>query len=123
MSSFASISINNKIFLTGTKLEIFVGIMSNFVTKCHSYIFSTKYVFSGGYDRDASLVTDDILQFNKETNKFVEVGKLEQRRKIHSISLVKTNDYTCIYEGNEVLLMTGDARKNRTKQSAKKECM
>ena len=58
-------------------------------------MFSTKYVFSGGYDWDAGLITDDILQFNKETNKFVEVGKLEQRRDRHSISLVKTNDYTC----------------------------
>ena len=95
MYRFASIAIDNEIVLTGIKLEIFVGIISNFVTKCHSYIFCTKYVFSGGWDEDAGLYSDVILQFNKETNKFAEVGKLEQRRYKHSISLVNINEYTC----------------------------
>ena len=93
MYGLRSISINNEIFLTGIKLEIFGGILGNFVTKCHSYMFCTKYSFSGGWD--GLLTTDGILQFNKETNKFVEVGKLQQRRQYPSVSLVKTNDYTC----------------------------
>ena len=50
---------------------------------------------SGGYDRDASLTRESIMKFDKETQNFIEVGKMQQRRDIHSMSLVNIDDYTC----------------------------
>ena len=96
MHRLASISVDNQIILTG-KFEIFMETMSILIKM--SFMFHVSYqlsiLFTGGWDSDAYLVSDVILQFNKVTSKFIEVGKLEQRRDQHSISLVKTNDYTC----------------------------
>ena len=52
-------------------------------------------LFPGGYDHDLKDYSDRILMFNKETRKFDEKGKLEQRRDRHSMSLVNMSDYAC----------------------------
>ena len=52
-------------------------------------------LFSGGYDRDAGLYSDKILVWEEETTTFKEIGKLEQRRRDHSMSVVDINDFTC----------------------------
>ena len=51
--------------------------------------------FSGGYDQDASVYSDKILLWDEETATFKEIGKLEQRRDRHSVSVVDINDFTC----------------------------
>ena len=62
-------------------------------------IFFTKLciLFSGGYDDDADEMSDQILMFNKETRKFEQIGKLEQRRYLHSMSLVNISNFMCIF--------------------------
>ena len=52
-------------------------------------------LFSGGYDLDASVYSDKILVWDEETTTFKEIGKLEQRRYYHSITLVNINDFIC----------------------------
>ena len=52
-------------------------------------------LFLGGYDSDSSLYSDKILVWDEETTTFKEIGKLEQRRRDHSVSLVDINDFTC----------------------------
>ena len=52
-------------------------------------------LFSGGYDLDASVYSDKILVWDEETTTFKEIGKLEQRRYRHSVSVVDINDFTC----------------------------
>ena len=52
-------------------------------------------LFSGGYDLDASVYSDKILVWDEETTTFKEIGKLEQRRYYHSMSVVDINDFTC----------------------------
>ena len=44
---------------------------------------------------DASVYSDKILLWDEETTTFKEVGKLEQRRRFHSVSVVDINDFTC----------------------------
>ena len=53
------------------------------------------YLASGGYDYTAGLYSDQLLQFNKQSNKFDAVGRIEQRRMSHSMTLVNLSDYTC----------------------------
>ena len=52
-------------------------------------------LFSGGYDDTSRLVGDKILQYDQDTKIFKEVGKLEQRRRSHKMSVVDTNDFNC----------------------------
>ena len=62
----------------------------------HYCISNTLFLlFSGGYDLDASVYSDKILLLDEETVTFKEVGKLEQRRRFHSVSVVDINDFTC----------------------------
>jgi len=56
---------------------------------------NNEIITSGGYDVDAGEYSDKILMFNKETREFEQIGKLEQRRNVHSMSLVSLSDYTC----------------------------
>ena len=51
--------------------------------------------FSGGYDHDRRFASDSILQYDQDTKNFKEVGKLEQRRRSHKMSVVDTNDFNC----------------------------
>ena len=44
---------------------------------------------------DASVYSDKILLWDEETTTFKEVGKLEQRRDRHSVSVVDIIDFTC----------------------------
>ena len=53
-------------------------------------------LFSGGYDGDADDWSDKILMFNKEEKEFEEIGRLEQGRYSHSMSLVNMDKYNCI---------------------------
>ena len=52
--------------------------------------------FSGGCDEVAGDYSDKILMFNKKTGKFEQIGKLEQGRCYHSMSVVDFNDYNCM---------------------------
>ena len=52
-------------------------------------------LFSGGFDEDAIVYSDKILLWDEETTTFKEIGKLEQRRRDHSVSLVDIKDFTC----------------------------
>ena len=52
-------------------------------------------LFSGGIDSDSNVYLDKILLLDEETTTFKEIGKLEQRRRYHSVSLVDINDFTC----------------------------
>ena len=51
--------------------------------------------FSGGNDMVTLQESDKILVFNQQTNTFDEVSRLQQRRRLHSVSLVSMSDYTC----------------------------
>ena len=51
--------------------------------------------FSGGNDMVTLQETDKILVFNQQTNTFDDVSKLQQRRRLQSVSLVRISDYTC----------------------------
>merc|ERR1712029_1215594 len=57
--------------------------------------FNNQIFTTGGYDQDSSLHSDKILVWEEETTTFKEIGKLEQRRSFHSVSLVDINDFTC----------------------------
>ena len=44
---------------------------------------------------DSGLYSDKILVLEEATTTFKEIGKLEQRRRYHSLSVVDINDFTC----------------------------
>ena len=44
---------------------------------------------------DSSVYSDKIMVWDQETATFKEIGKLEQRRAFHSVSVVDINDFTC----------------------------
>ena len=44
---------------------------------------------------DSSVYSDKIMVWDQETTTFKEIGKLEQRRYFHSVSVVDINDFTC----------------------------
>ena len=52
-------------------------------------------LFSGGIDSDSNVYLDKILLLDEETTTFKEIGKLEQRRAYHSVSVVDINDFIC----------------------------
>ena len=52
-------------------------------------------LFSGGKDEDAGVMSDEILLFDPDTKTFNNIGKLEQRRSYHSVSVVDINDFIC----------------------------
>ena len=52
-------------------------------------------LFSGGYDADSRVYSDKILLFDPDTKTFKNIGKLEQRRQDHSVSVIDINDFTC----------------------------
>ena len=86
MSGLGSISFNNQIFTTGN---------ANILNKI-LFIYLTNYsFFSGGYDKDAGVDSDEILLFDPDTKTFNNIGKLEQRRSYHSVSVVDINDFIC----------------------------
>ena len=87
MYGLGSISYNNQVFVTD-KL---------FTTK-HSYIhaFIQLFIlFSGGYDQDARLESDQILLYDEDTTTFKQAGKMEQRRYAHSMSVVDKSNFAC----------------------------
>ena len=57
--------------------------------------YQLSILFSGGRD-DAGDESDKTLMFNKEIRIFEENGKLEQRRRSHSMSVVNIIDYNCM---------------------------
>ena len=63
----------------------------------HYCISNTLFLlFSGGFDADTKFFSSDkILLWDEKTTTFKEIGKLEQRRRDHSVSLVDINDFTC----------------------------
>merc|ERR1712107_139187 len=60
-----------------------------------SITLNNQIFTTGGYDSDSSIVSDKILLLDEETTTFKEIGKLEQRRYSHSVSVVNINDFTC----------------------------
>ena len=50
-------------------------------------------LFSGG--GDGGVYSDKILLFDSDTKTFNNIGKLEQRRAYHSVSVVDINDFIC----------------------------
>ena len=44
---------------------------------------------------DVGVDYDEILLFNPDTKTFNYIGKLEQRRSGHSVSVVDINDFIC----------------------------
>ena len=89
MAGLRSISVNNQIITSG-KLEIFVEIICIF-----DILYQLCILFLGAYDGDADEYSDKILMFNKDTRKFDQIGKLEQKRGYHSMCLVSLSDYMC----------------------------
>jgi len=57
--------------------------------------FNNQIITTGGYDQDSSVFSDKIMVWDQETATFKEIGKLEQRRYYHSVSVVDINDFTC----------------------------
>ena len=87
MFGLRTISFNNQIFTTGKR-------KANILKKIYSYI-KPFILISGGYDVDSGLYSDKILVLEEATTTFKEIGKLEQRRNFHSVSLVDINDFNC----------------------------
>ena len=85
MWGLRTITLDNQIFTTG-KAIIFNKIL---------FIMKPFILFSGGYDVDSGVYSDKIMVWDQETATFKEIGKLEQRRRFHSVSLVDINDFTC----------------------------
>ena len=85
MFGLGTISFNNQIFTTGKE---------NFLTKYYPYM-KPFILFTGGRDVDSNVYSDKILLWDEETATFKEIGKLEQRRRDHSMSVVDINDFTC----------------------------
>ena len=85
MWGLRTITLDNQIFTTG-KAIIFNKIL---------FIMKPFILFSGGYDVDSSVYSDKIMVWDQETTTFKEIGKLKQRRRDHSVSLVDINDFTC----------------------------
>ena len=76
------------------------GPMDQVISKSHSNTSLTLkkvhlVVFSGGRDQDAGVYSDKILLFDPDTKTFNNIGKLEQRRAYHSVSVVDINDFIC----------------------------
>ena len=65
--------------------------------------------FSGGNDMVTLQESDKILVFNQQTNTFDEVSRLQQRRRLHSVSLVSISDYTCATTTPTTLTPTGES--------------
>ena len=60
------------------------------------YLLNQLFIlFSGGYDQDVGVDSDEILLFDPDTKTFNNIGKLEQRRFGHSVSVVDINDFIC----------------------------
>ena len=87
MYGLGGISFNNQVFVTG-KL---CGKKHSFI---HTFI-KLFILFSGGYDQDARLESDQILIYDEETTTFKRAGKMEQRRYAHSMSVVDKSDFAC----------------------------
>ena len=61
-----------------------------------------EFLIVGGYDEDEQKHSDNILQFQKENNTFIIIGRLLQGRYDHSMSIVSVNDYACANQSRKM---------------------
>ena len=88
-ASLASVSFDNEIFLSG---EIMTKHMEFFHL---NLVLSIPFYFHIEGGHNSGSYSDSILQFQKEEKKFTIIGKMQQGRQEHSMTVRGVTDYQC----------------------------
>ena len=84
--------VNNNIFVFGENILCYINI-EHIIVSCNVYDVYNDDVFTGGYTGSSYL--KDILQYNKKSHTWQNVGEMKERREFHAVAALDDVSALC----------------------------